>query len=263
LATLCFGQTDTIYSNNQKISCSVKEIAPDVVKYTLADNDYATSMYKNSIQKIVFKDGQVRDLTESTPFKKVESVNDYNNVTITNASDDVKGLFKIGELDTKSKGTTSYSSQDKVRDKAFNKFKIEAAMIGANVIYLTYQNTQPYQPMVDNYPGSTTETNLSTIAYTSSLPSFDDFKALVSDKKEFAATLETSMKKNANDMTQTDIQKKFIVNSISNDNGSIIVNGSLEGDSQCSTFRVVSFTKDSFNIYYIEKNAEYNLRINL
>jgi len=76
-------QTDTIFSNNEKIACTVKEITPDAVKFIYPDEELINTVYKNTIQKIVFKSGRVQVFAEATSYKTVSSVEDFENVTIT------------------------------------------------------------------------------------------------------------------------------------------------------------------------------------
>ena len=52
-----FGQTDTIFSNNEKIPCIVKEIKESSVVYVHPGEELLNSIYKNAVQKIVFKNG--------------------------------------------------------------------------------------------------------------------------------------------------------------------------------------------------------------
>ena len=53
-----FGQTDTIFSNNEKIPCIVKEIKESSVVYVHPGEELLNSIYKNAVQKIVFKNGR-------------------------------------------------------------------------------------------------------------------------------------------------------------------------------------------------------------
>ncbi len=58
--SFCCAQMDTVVLNNEKIACSVKEITPDAIKYTLPGEDIMNSVYKNTVQKIIFKSGRVQ-----------------------------------------------------------------------------------------------------------------------------------------------------------------------------------------------------------
>ena len=74
IAALCNGQSDTIVSNNEKIPCTVKEITPDAVKYNFVGEDLINTLYKNVVQKIVFKNGRIQTFSEVTAFKKVVGI---------------------------------------------------------------------------------------------------------------------------------------------------------------------------------------------
>ncbi|NWJ52202.1 MAG: hypothetical protein HXX14_15205 [Bacteroidetes bacterium] len=263
IAAICFGQSDTIFSNNQKIACSVKELTPDAVKYTYPGEDLINSIYKNSVQKIVFKNGRVQTFAEATSYKTVASVNDYENVTITQVEGEVKGLFKIGDVSSKAKGTTTLSNQERVKERAYKKLKIQAAMMGANIIYLTNQRTEGNKMGGYFQSGSTAETNLTGIAYTNQLPDIEDFKKIIADKRDFQAVFETKLWSSASDMSLAALENKFTISEITNENGLIMIKGQLEGVSSYSKFRVVSFTKEFFNIFYEDKSTVYNIRIQL
>jgi len=61
------------------MACTVKEITPDAVKFSYPNEDLINSVYKNTIQKIVFKSGRVQVFAESTYFKTVNNIDDYDN----------------------------------------------------------------------------------------------------------------------------------------------------------------------------------------
>lgn len=77
------------------------------------------------------------------------------------------------------------------------------------------------------------------------------------------AILESNIWSSASDMAHFDIQKQFTINNISNEDGMIMIDGVLEGISNVSKYRVVSFTKDYFNIFYQSKSTYYNIKIKL
>jgi len=260
---LSFGQTDTIFSNNEKIPCSVKEVTPDAVKYTFIGEDLITTIYKNIVQKIVFKSGRVQIFSESTSFKKVASVTDFENVTVTQVESEVRGLFKVGDVSSKAKGTTTLSNQERVKERAYDKLKIQAAMQGANIIYLTDMRTEGNKPGGYYQYGSSSEASLTGVAYTTQLPSFKDFESLVKDKRNFIAMHVWKLFSSSSDMTEMDIQTKFKITNIINENGLIILEGQLDGVSKYSKFRVVSFSSDSFNIFYEDKSTAYNIKIKI
>lgn len=102
----CYAQQDSVIINNQKIACSVKEVTPEAVKYTLPGEEVVNAVYKNTVQKIIYKSGRVQTFAEATSYKLVASVTDYDKVTITAVENEVLGLYKITDVGSKAKGTT-------------------------------------------------------------------------------------------------------------------------------------------------------------
>lgn len=263
LTTFCFGQSDTIYSNNLKIACAVKEITPEAVKFTYPGEDVVNSFYKNTVQKIVFKSGRVQTFAEATSFKTVAGANDFENVTISQVQGEVSGLFKLGEVSAKAKGTTAFANQERVKERAYRKLKIQAAMMGGNIVYLIDQRTQGNKFGTNYQAAETAETNLTGVAYTNQLPAYDDFVKFIGDKRNLVTVAAVKLWSSASDLSYIAAYKKFAINSITNDNGLIMLDGKLEDEKNYTKFRVVSFSNEYFVIYYEDKSTAYNLTISL
>ena len=258
-----YAQTDTIIINNQKIACSVKEITPDAVKYSYPNEDLINTVYKNTVQKIIFKSGRIQIFAEATSYKSINSVNDYNNVTITSVESEVRGLFKIADVSSKAKGTTVYSNQERVKDRAYRKMKIQAAMFGANVVYLTNQRTEGNKYGTYYTSGSTAETNLTGIAYSNSSPDFEQFKKLIGGRTALPAVEEFELGASDSDVSQSNINKAFIISNILNESGIVYIEGNLEGERDTIRFQLANFNNDSFSIAYKEHGRAYNFVVKL
>ena len=259
----CYSQTDTIIVNNQKISCIVKQITPDAVNYTYPGEDVINSVFKNTVQKIIFKNGRVQTFAEATSYKPVKSVMNYDNVTITSVESEVRGFFKVGDVSSKAKGTTVYSNQERVKDRAYHKIKIQAAMFGANIIYLSDQRTEGNKYGSYYTSGSTAETNLTGIAYSNVLPDYDGFKKSIGSKTNFIAVQKFELGGSDSDVSQDNINKTFEITNITNENGIISIEGNLKGESDIHNFQLANFTDDSFSIAYKYKGTAYNYVIKL
>lgn len=258
ISNLCFSQTDTIYSNNEKIPCNIKEVTTEAVKFSYIGEDLINSIYKNSVQKIVMKSGRVQIFSESTVFKKVESPTDFENVTITQIENDVKGLFRIGNVSSKAKGATALSAQEGLKARAYRKVKIQAALMGANVVYITNQKMEGVRY------GSTGETNLSGVSYTNITPNFNEFKKLIADRTNFTAIYKSSLiGDGSDDLSNLKMNKPFVISSIINENGLIMIEGKFDGSAKTTKFRVVSFTNEYFNIFFAGKGFLNNFKIKL
>ncbi len=259
----CHAQTDTIVVNNQKTACTVKEITPDAVKYTYPGEDVLNSVYKNTVQKIIFKSGRIQTFAEATSYKKVSDVMDFDNVTVTAVESEVHGLFKISDVGAKAKGTTVYSSMERVKERAYHKLKLQASMFGANIIYLSDLKSEGNK--YGGYWGgsSTTETNLTGIAYSNVLPDYDTFKKLVGTKTVFVAIKRFELGGSDSDVSQDNIDKPFSISNITNENGLILIEGNLKDEKNVTTFQVANFTTDTFSVAYRYKGTVYNFTIKI
>lgn len=258
-----YAQVDTVYANNQKIACSVKEITPDAVKYTFPGEDVINSVYKNTVQKIVFKSGRVQTFAEATSYKTIKGVMDFNNVTMTSVESEVRGLYKLSDVSSKAKGTTVYSSQERVKDRAYKKLKIQAAMFGANIILLTDQRTEGNKYGTYYTSGSTAETNLTGIAYSNIVADYDGFKKLIGDKTNFIASTRYELGASDSDVSLDAVEKPFVITKVDNENGVTFIEGSLKGESNIFKFQLAGFTESSFSIAYKWKGTAYNFMIKL
>ena len=261
--TLSFGQTDTIFSYSEKIACTVKEIKPEVVIFNYQGEDISNTLYKNAIQKIVYKSGRNQTFAESTALKNVQSVDDYENVTVTQLDYEIKGLNKLGDVGSKAKGTTLISNQQSVKERAYRKIRMAAAMMGANIVYVTYQRSIGNNQGGFFDSGSSSETSLTGVAYSNKSLNLEAFKNTLSDKTSFTAVEKVEFCSAFCTYDKTKSHKNFTITSISDDNGSIMIQGQLQGERQTYSFRVVSFDKSSFTLFFSNSCATYNVKIKI
>lgn len=254
---------DTIYSNNERIACTVKEITPEAVRYSYPGEELVNAVFKNTIQKIVFKSGRVQVFAEATSLRTVNSADDFDYVSLSHVSSEVKGLYKMGDVGAKARGTTIYANMEKVKERSIRKMKIQAAMMGANVIYLTQEATS------NNFYGSATSTNMAGVAYSSILPSFNGFMNLMNNTMKFKF-IEYEVDKLSTDdydlVKYTD-SSQVIMNRIYNDDGFIMMNAHINGFDN-TTFKVVYYTNDCFILECTDnsdifENTIYNIRVKL
>jgi hypothetical protein len=254
-------KVDTIISNNTRIACIVKEITPDAVKFTYPNEDLLNSVYKNTVQKIIFKSGRVQTFAEATSFKPISGVMDFDKVTVTVVEGEVKGLYKLTDVSSKAKGTTVFSSQERVKDRAYRKLKIQAAMFGANIVYLTNQRTEGNKYGGYFQSGSSAETNLTGVGYSNILPDYDKFKQLVGTKTDFTTVIKYELGASDTDVSQDGIEVPFTVSNISLENGIVLITAQLKGENNNSVFQLASFTDTTFSVAYRHKGTAYNVEI--
>ncbi|WP_443633531.1 hypothetical protein ABXT64_01000 [Candidatus Marifrigoribacter sp. Uisw_064] len=173
---------DTIYTHNKKIACNIKEVADENVKYSYPNEDILISINKNRIVKIIFSSGREEIFAESMSFKKVSGWEDWENVLTTNVDDEVDGLFKLGDVSSKVKAGSTISNLNKVKNKALRKIKIRAAMIGANVVYLSSDHTEGARYNAWTGGSNTAEVILTGVAYSNRIVNIEDFKKMINEK---------------------------------------------------------------------------------
>jgi hypothetical protein len=257
-----FGQVDTIFSNNQKIGCTIKEITTDAVKFSYPGEDLVNSVYKNTIQKIIFKSGRVQTFAESTSFKRVDNGKDYSNVSFTFVPSEVQGLVKLGDVSSKAKGTTVYSSMTKVKERAERKIKIQAAMMGANIVFVAQNNTTGNQVGSYFQAGKSTETNLNGVAYSSEMPIYDDFAKLVGQRKTFQTYEKYELAGSSADLDSTNFSKPVDLENLYNENGLIMFDANIKGVDG-KTFRVIEFSAVGFTLVWKDGDRIYNFLIKI
>ncbi len=252
-----FAQTDTIYTNSNKIPCMVKEVTQDAVRYIYPGEEVINTVYKNTIQKIIYKSGRIQTFAEATSYKTVTGPNDFDNVTLTSVQSEVNGLFKLGDVSSKAKGTTSMASMEKVKERAYKKMKIVAAMMGANIIYLTQNATSGNQYGGYFQASKSTETNLAGVAYSNKLPSFDDFKKVIGSKTQFQSVDQYKMSQRNSDLDHTSFMRNIVISKIYNESGLIMVNAIIDREEN-TTFRVISYSVTDFTLVYKDGERTYN-----
>lgn len=260
-ALVCRAQVDTIVSNNAKIACVVKEITPDAVKYTYPNEDLLNSVYKTTVQKIIFKSGRVQTFAEATSYKAINGVMDFDKVTVTVVEGEVKGLYKLTDVSSKAKGTTVFSSQERVKDRAYRKLKIQAAMFGANIVYLTNQRTEGNKYGGYFQSGSSAETNLTGVGYSNILPDYDKFKQLIGTKTDFTTVRKYELGASDTDVSQDGLEVPFTISNVSVENGIVLITAQLKGENNNSIFQLASFTDTTFSVAYRHKGTAYNVEI--
>ena len=249
-----YAQTDSIFANQQVVLANVVEITEEAVKFRYPNEDLINSMYKNSIDKIVFKSGRSQTFQNGNFTKIIKSIEDFESVSITQLESEVKGLFKISEISSRAVGKSSIAKVEVVKERAYRKLKIEAAMRGANTIYLMDQKTEGN--VWNAFPGAghNAYTNLSGIAYTNKLLNYSEFKNKIGSTAEFNVDKEYIMKKTRGDLQTKPSKSILSILEIIEENGFIYIVGKINDVKR--KFLISRFDNSSFGIYY--EDEEYN-----
>lgn len=248
-------QSDTIYLSNEKLIVNIKEVGEDAVKFTYPKEDIVNSIFKNSIHKIVFRSGRVSIFSESTNYKKVNGISDWELVSISQVESEVKGLYKLGDVSSKAKGGTTWTGMERIKERAFKKLKIQASMYGGNIIYMTQLNSAGAQQ--GYFTSKAAETSLSGIVYSNTLPEFKEFQKLTGDKKRFPTESKIVLFSNAKDASEANYKGFFELSNTVIDGKLLYMTGKINKGKELR-YRVIRFDKNSFTLVHEDKSSVYN-----
>ncbi len=251
-------QYDTIYTSKGSQAVIIKEILPDVVKFTYPDEELQNSVYKNTIFKIRHKSGRIEVFSETTAFNTITGAEDWEKVLTSKTENEVKGLFKIEDVTSKALGGTLYANTDKVKDRAYKKLKIEAAMMGANIIYLSDERMD-FNRQGTVYQTGAITASLTGIAYTNIRPELEPFKAIVSSKKEFKLIKKQWLGRDNIDLKETDefLQPTVKIEEIIPENGIIYVKAKIK-DQPKDKYRVTYYDDQKIILMCRDAQRIYN-----
>ncbi|MGY6744443.1 MAG: hypothetical protein ACXIUQ_17005 [Cecembia sp.] len=172
--SFCFlgqAQTDKLYLKDEIKEVQVEEVGSNFIKFKYPNEKASYTISKHQVNKIIFASG--REEVYESPFKPVNSVTDYEMVYLSYNPQEVEGLRPIGQVFSKATGVTTLSSINNVNNRAVRKVKMEAAMLGANVVLIgnTFQRGNQYGN--ENIPGNATMTSLSGTAYNTNPSNYD------------------------------------------------------------------------------------------
>lgn len=253
---------DSIFTSEKLIIAKVKSVEPDVVTFTFPNEEVVTSIYKNTVRKIRFASGRTQIFTEALALKEIESGFDFDQVSITRLESETKGLIKLDEIFTKAVGTTVFSNITTVKERAFRKMKIQAAMSGGNLVYMLDQSTVGNQAGSAFQAGKATETILSGIVYTNNLPKIDYVKEVIKDNKFFQSFKITLIGRNSTDIEELDMSLSTIyIENIYEESGLVYVKAKVQRYSN-EIFRVVFVENDVVTLMWKDGNKIYNVAFN-
>lgn len=254
---------DSVFTKEGLIVAEVKEVTPEVVKFTYPSESVMNSIYRNTIEKIVFKSGRVQVFRETQALGEINSAFDYEKVSITHVESEIKGLYKLDEVFSKAVGTTTLSNITAVKERAFRKLKIQAALLGGNVLYMIDQNTVGNQYGGYYQSGKATETTLTGIVYSNSIPKIEEVTTNLNKQKIYKVISSYFAGNNSTEVEGSSyIPDTFTMDNFYQENGFVYINGNTEGVKN-TVFKVVSFKNNQMILYWKDKKNAYNLTLEL
>ncbi len=187
LATLgCFSttfgqiQSDVLYLLDGQKEVSVKEVGLNSIKYTYPNEETIYTISRHQVIKIVFSSGREEEF--KSPIKNIHGLDDYQKVFVTYNPEDIAGLSPTGELFSKASGVTTLSSINEVKNRALDKLKAEAAMTGANVVFIGDIFQRGNQFGGQNQAGTSTLTTFNGVGYSTKKLNYDTVKELLNSR---------------------------------------------------------------------------------
>lgn len=251
-----FGQTDTIFFKNQKISCKVIKIKTDSINYLLIDSEIKHAITKKEVDKIVYKNGKTFSVKDDIRIVHVDGISNFNDVVITFTSSDTIKCTKIANIEVRFEN--DQSGQSKYLEKTYKLLKIHAAMVGANIVYVPDQKALSTDGIKDS-----SITHFYGIAYSNSIPALDEFDKIIGEKTEFNATEQWYLPKDRTDVYQLYFNGKFIINELIETEGFVYINGELKGFPRATSFRLISMSSKFFTVSFELNNTIYNVEVTL
>lgn len=176
--TIAQSKNDVLHLLEGTKEVEVVEVGFHLIKYTFPNETTVYSISKHQVTKIEFASG--REEVFESPFQSVRGLDDFQQVYISYNPDDVVGLDPKGELFSKATGVTTLSSINNVKNRAMDKLKAEASMLGANIVFIgdVYQRGNTYGG--ENQAGNSTQTTFSGTAFSTEKLNPEKVRSLIS-----------------------------------------------------------------------------------
>ncbi len=253
---LAIGQ-DSIFTRNEIIVANVSEITEESIKYSFPGETIINTVSKNLIKKIRFSSGRVQEFERYSNFQVINSWEDWEKVSVTQLEHELKGLIRLEEVTSKATGATQGSNVNRVRDRAFQKLKIEAAMLGGNVVFVIDQNVEGNK---SGYYAKTAETTLAGVAYTEVTVSESEVNNYFIKYPQLNH-IETVSQGN-NDVEPNTIggSGKFIHSTAKKEGAFVYITTSIPGLENLDT-RIINIIDNKMILMYKDKKKLYNFII--
>ena len=255
VVSLCVcGQSDTVYTGSEKLVVKVVEITEESVKYTYPNETLINTVNKNTVRRIVFSSGRTQEFGGYSNYKEVSGWRDWESVSLAVAEHEIKGLFRLEEVTSKAKGATTMSNINRVKDRAYKKLKIEAAMLGGNVIYISNEKVEGNRNY--GYSSTSAETQLSGLAYSDNIPIYDEVSALIKKYPRWQHTITVTQGNNSPDADESGGSGIVLLSEVIKEGSFLYVDATISGKThRC---RVVRTSPASITLMHRDKKKLYN-----
>lgn len=166
---------DTIYFVDGKVEAvQLSGLTETAVQYNYYGEGIPINTPKTRIEKVITRAGRMIVFENTAKKKMVYSCEDWEKVEISNIESEVEGMIRYANVSGKAKAGTSFSSLDKMQNRAMTKMRMQTAFIGCDVVYILNQTNTDAR--TGSFAGSaqTASSTLSGTAYaTKTINPFD------------------------------------------------------------------------------------------
>lgn len=241
---------DTIYTINKTIIGKVREVG-DEISYSYSNEDVMYRIKKRTVLSITFSSGRKEVFnTQSLIYQPVKTSADWKQVSLSFIPEEAESMIRLGIVTTKASGITTFSNAVNVQNRAYEKLKQAAAILGGNLVLV---NSQAIEGNVQGQRSSRTQLT-ATVYRSEPLDTAGIYKNL--SDKNFAITEESSL--GPNDLNPVKISqqgrvlKKFkVLNNLVIRNGVPIVKMAIQ---PAIEFMITSHDARGFTVAYQHKN---------
>lgn len=266
----CYSQSDTIYLENKKIVCTVREVTNDSIKFTYPNEEQVNRILKKTAQKIVFKSGVKDVFYEPISLNKVNGPDDWENVAITRSAKEVKAFRQVGTVSAETGGQGSVNpigaigavlggNMGTIRKHTFRKMKMQCAMSGGNLIHITQLDST--SALYLGLGGKGAEMAGKGIAYTAIPLNSSEFRGKLSSKTTYTCVEKIEMSTKDFQFTKSQFDSVFKPSFVISEADLLYVIGTL-ANVRTGQFRVISFTEKQYILMHKDKATTYNYVIN-
>lgn len=252
---------DSIFTSEGLILANVKSVEPEVIKYAYPNEEVIISIYKNTVTKIRYKSGRVQDFAEKFALKTLNSVYDFDQVSLTRLESETKGLIRLDEVFARSLASPFSNNFSKAQEIAQKKIKIQAAMMGGNIVYLFNQDFVQ-EPTTEYQFGSGPGVVLSGVVYSNAVPKLSEVKRIIGKNNSFKPHLYTSIGLNDTNLERGyDFPPLLFIKNIYEEEGLVFLEAKAKNiDNQ--KFRVIFLKNDVIGIVWRDSRRIYNIYFN-
>ncbi len=252
-----WSQMDIIYTmDNQELNVNITEVGETSVKYSYSGETMLNTISNASIDKIIFKSGREQSFRANLNVALVTSCLDWEKVQITNLESEIRGLMKLENVGAKAQGA-SFTSISKLEERAYKKTKIQAAMLGANTVYIMTQKAETAKN--GWYNSSNPTATVTGLAYTSNKVSSKDITYGDYEIKE-GYVLST----NAMELESVNVKKQTVSINLGNcvlENGSLKINLAIHNQPDLNEFTIISADDEGIvlsTVYMNKRGKKYH-----